>query len=64
MIDRRESAHLYCLSALTPVFRQRASSHSDRSTVGLQDRAAPEFPKVNQTLQEQTAAERPDPYYE
>jgi hypothetical protein len=32
--------------------------------VGLQDRAAPEFPKVNQTLQEQTAAERLDPYYE
>jgi elongation factor P len=41
-------------------FRQRASSHSDRSTVGLPERTAPEFPKVNQTLQEQTAAERPD----
>jgi elongation factor P len=28
--------------------------------VGLPERTAPEFPKVNQTLQEQTAAERPD----
>jgi elongation factor P len=42
-------------------FRQRASSHSDRRIVGLQHRTAPEFPKVNQSFQEQTAAERPDP---